>query len=202
MNKTHIITQLRGTAHWINQKGWCPATGGNFSARLDENKFLITASGRDKGQLQETDFLVATHQGQILGSELKPSAELPVHCFLYAHLNAGAVLHTHSVNATVFSRLIKKTVWPISGYEMQKAISGFHSHNDTLQLANFPNKQNMDELVSAISNYQQQHALPFGFLVQGHGIYAWGDDLFAARRHLEGLEFLIECELKQLQFKP
>lgn len=200
MNKNQLITQLRGTAQWLYQKGWCPATGGNFSARLSDSTFLITASGRDKGQLQETDFLVCNLQSQVLGSDQKPSAETPVHCYLYAKHNAGAVLHTHSVNATVFSQLIKKNAWPICGYEMQKSIQGFHSHEQTLLLPNFANNQDIDALVSVIDLYQQNQPLPFGFLVEGHGIYAWGDDLFSARRHLEGLEFLIACELQRLQF--
>ena len=32
-----------------------------------------------------------------------------------------------------------------------------------------------------------------GFLVRGHGLYAWGKDLTAARRHIEGFEFLFAC---------
>jgi methylthioribulose-1-phosphate dehydratase len=32
-----------------------------------------------------------------------------------------------------------------------------------------------------------------GFLVRGHGLYAWGETLAAAKRHVEGLEFLLSC---------
>jgi methylthioribulose-1-phosphate dehydratase len=35
----------------------------------------------------------------------------------------------------------------------------------------------------------------FGFLIYKHGIYAWGDSIFEAKRHLETWEFLLEAEL-------
>jgi methylthioribulose-1-phosphate dehydratase len=31
-----------------------------------------------------------------------------------------------------------------------------------------------------------------GFLLRGHGLYTWGDDLTQARRHVEIFEFLLE----------
>jgi methylthioribulose-1-phosphate dehydratase len=42
---------------------------------------------------------------------------------------------------------------------------------------------------------------PFGILISGHGLYAWGDDLAMAKRHLEILEFLLEQHWRELQLK-
>jgi methylthioribulose-1-phosphate dehydratase len=39
--------------------------------------------------------------------------------------------------------------------------------------------------------------LQYGFLVRGHGLYCWGKQVEEARRHLEGLEFLFQCELQR-----
>ena len=39
---------------------------------------------------------------------------------------------------------------------------------------------------------------PPGLLITGHGLYAWGKDLFSANRHLEILEFLLEQRWRQL----
>ena len=39
---------------------------------------------------------------------------------------------------------------------------------------------------------------PHGLLIAGHGLYAWGEDLFSATRHLEILEFLLEQRWRQL----
>ncbi len=41
-------------------------------------------------------------------------------------------------------------------------------------------------------------AAPYGLLIAGHGLYAWGKDLGTARRHLEILEFLLEQHWRQL----
>jgi methylthioribulose-1-phosphate dehydratase len=36
----------------------------------------------------------------------------------------------------------------------------------------------------------------WGYLIDGHGLYAWGGDMAEARRHLEAFEFLLGCELE------
>jgi methylthioribulose-1-phosphate dehydratase len=35
----------------------------------------------------------------------------------------------------------------------------------------------------------------WGYLIDGHGLYAWGRDMAEARRHLDAFEFLLGCEL-------
>ena len=35
----------------------------------------------------------------------------------------------------------------------------------------------------------------YAYLIEGHGLYTWGQDMQEARRHLEALEFLLACEL-------
>ena len=36
----------------------------------------------------------------------------------------------------------------------------------------------------------------WGYLIDGHGLYAWGRDMAEARRHLDAFEFLLDCELE------
>jgi methylthioribulose-1-phosphate dehydratase len=40
-----------------------------------------------------------------------------------------------------------------------------------------------------------------GFLLRGHGLYTWGDDLAQARRHVEILEFLLETTGRMHSFR-
>ena len=42
----------------------------------------------------------------------------------------------------------------------------------------------------------------WGYLIEGHGMYAWGRDMAEARRHLEAFEFLINCELEMRKLRP
>lgn len=192
-----LSTALIDAGRWIDAQGWCPATGGNFSARLEAEQALVTASGRHKGRLTEADLLMVDLDGKPLESELTPSAETLLHTRLY-RLDAqiGAVLHTHSVASTVLSRLAANDWLTISGYEMQKSLAGNQSHEPTIRLAVFDNTQDMQALAEQLQQRWQQQALSWGLLVRGHGLYAWGKDVSEARRHLEGLEFLFACELE------
>ena len=48
MTENQQLTALLAACHWIGDKGWCPATGGNMSLRLDERQCPVTESGKDK----------------------------------------------------------------------------------------------------------------------------------------------------------
>lgn len=191
--------QIIDAGRWIDQQGWCPATGGNFSIRLDSETALVTASGCHKGHLSEQDMLEVDLSGQPKAdvSDRKPSAETLLHTRLYSlSSHIGAVLHTHSVASTVLSRLATHDWLELSGYEMQKSLAGNTTHDETIRLAVFDNTQDMSDLAGQVSERWMDEPLNWGFLVSGHGLYAWGKDMQEARRHLEGLEFLFACALE------
>ena len=54
-------------------------------------------------------------------------------------------------------------------------------------------------LAQQVAQRWQQQPLNWGLLVRGHGLYVWGRSLDEAKRHLEGWEFLINCELERLK---
>jgi methylthioribulose-1-phosphate dehydratase len=195
------IIELTAIANWIGNQGWCPATGGNFSARIDENLCIVTASGVDKTALQEDDFLIVElTTGKVHSGSQKPSAETLLHTTLYElSKDIAAVLHTHSVAATVLSNYCQNfNSLIIHGYEMQKALKGVTSHEAKVCLPILENSQNMRELSAQLKQRWQVEAFEYGFLVQGHGLYAWGNSLPEAKRHLEGIEFLLSCELNRM----
>jgi len=194
---TPLSTAVIEAGRWIDAQGWCPATGGNFSVRLAAEQALVTASGRHKGHLSEADLLSVDLNGRPLDSDLKPSAETLLHTRLYAlDADIGAVLHTHSIASTVLSRLETGDWFSMQGYEMQKSLAGNLSHEPEIKLALFENTQDMQLLADKLRTRWQQTPLQWGFLVRGHGLYAWGRNMAEARRHLEGLEFLFACELE------
>ncbi|AJZ88900.1 Methylthioribulose-1-phosphate dehydratase [Beauveria bassiana D1-5] len=192
------LAQLVTTCHWIGAKGWAPATGGNMSIRQDAEWCWLSESGRDKGSLTSEDFLqvdIATNQAP---SGRKPSAETGLHTLVYRLFpEANVVLHVHTVNATVLSRIEKGPALNISGYEMQKTLTGQQTHLNTVPIAIFDNDQDIDALAKRIERYAEQIPLNYGFLLRGHGLTCWGKDVAEARRQLEGLEFLFECEMQR-----
>jgi methylthioribulose-1-phosphate dehydratase len=176
--------------------GWTPATSSNFSMRLDAQHAAITVSGRDKGRLVPEDIMVVDWQGRPVATEHRPSAETLLHTQLYARFpDIGCVLHTHSRTQTVASRLFAAQGHvPLAGYELLKAFSGNQTHEAAINVPVLPNTQDMPALAAQVERLLDAGPL-WGYLIDGHGLYAWGRDMAEARRHLEAFEFLFACEL-------
>ncbi len=194
---------LVSLAHWIADNRWSPATSTNYSIRLDDTSCAITISGKDKSLLTAGDVMVVDWMGNPLSSG-KPSAETLLHTHLYArNRDINVVLHTHSVPATVISqRLIQQKEssellmhWSVAGYEVQKAFLHIDTHESLLRLPVFPNTQDMMKLSQMVDDYLDQYPQCVGYLIAGHGLYTWGDSVVSCKRHLEALEFLLQCDL-------
>ncbi len=193
--------------------GWTPATSSNFSMRISAEHVAITISGRDKGRLHEDDIMVVDLDGRAVGSDHRPSAETLLHTQLYARdASIGCVLHTHSHNQTVASRLYADDGQIVfAGYELLKAFRGFDTHDAVMRTPVFPNTQDMIELSTWVETWlcgeeiqQLQHgtAITSAYLIDGHGVYAWGKDMAETRRHLDAFEFLLACELDLRRLRP
>jgi methylthioribulose-1-phosphate dehydratase len=192
------LPALVEACHWLGAKGWAPATGGNMSVRENADWCWLSESGKDKGSLTVDDFLQVEIATDRAPSGRKPSAETGLHTLIYRlYPEANAVLHVHTVNATVLSRVENLAMLKLTGYEMQKSLSGQTSHLDTVSIPLFDNDQDIPALARRIEIYARQTPINYGFLLRGHGLTCWGRSVAEARRHLEGLEFLFECEMQR-----
>lgn len=180
----------------LSALGWTPATSSNFSMRLDDRHAAITVSGRDKGRLSAADIMVVDFKGRAVATAHRPSAETLLHTQLYARYpEIGCVLHTHSHVQTVASRLYAADGHVhLEGYELLKAFHGNHTHEMAIDVPVLSNTQDMPALAAWVETLLDQQPL-WGYLIDGHGLYAWGRDMAEARRHLEAFEFLFSCEL-------
>lgn len=188
--------ELVANVRELAARGWTPATSSNFSMRMDERHVAITASGGDKGRLEKSGLMVVDLDGAPVGTDRRPSAETLLHTRLYRRFpEVGCVLHTHSHNQTVASRLFAGAGHVrLEGYELLKAFAGTGTHETALDLPVLPNSQDMVAL-SALADAGLDRGPAWGYLIDGHGLYAWGRDMAEARRHLEAFEFLLGCEL-------
>ncbi len=188
-----LIVNLRE----LSALGWTPATSSNFSRRLDDRHAAITVSGRDKGKLTESDIMVVDFDGQPVATEHRPSAETLLHTQLYKRLpEIGCVLHTHSPVQTIASRLYAGQGYVhLEGYELLKAFNGNTTHDDQIDVPVLANTQDMHTLAAQVDGLLDKQCM-WGYLIDGHGLYAWGQDMAEARRHLEAFEFLLHCELE------
>jgi methylthioribulose-1-phosphate dehydratase len=192
-----LARQMIEAGAMFHRRGWVPATGGNFSARLTSDRVLITASGIHKGELKPGDFLVADMDGRPLEAGRKASYETGLHMQAYRFdPSIGAVLHVHSIANTVLSRRLDRIV--LTGYELQKILPGAPDPAAAVEIPVFGNDQDIARLsaeVDAHMKKQEEGRRVPAYLIAGHGLYAWGDNVAQARHRVEALEFMFECEL-------
>jgi len=176
-------------------RGWALGTSGNFSAVVSRDPFriAITSTGLDKGSLTPDQLVQVDANGTVTEGSGQASAETALHLVVVRAREAGAVLHTHSIWSTIISELhaAQGGIW-IEGYEMLKGLQGVKSHTHREWLPIVENDQDMARLAGVVDRTLTQHPEAHGFLLQGHGLYTWGEDLGQAKRHLEILEFLLE----------
>lgn len=180
----------------MDARGWVPATAGNISVRLDATRIAITRSGGHKGFLDGASVMQVGLDGLALTTNAKSSAETLLHCQIYRLFpDAGAVLHGHSVAGTVLS-MHRSGPIRLAQYEVLKVFEGQTTHDAALDLPVFDNDQDIARLAS-IAEPTLVAGTPLGYLIRGHGIYIWGPDMNVALARLEGLEFLLACELEK-----
>jgi methylthioribulose-1-phosphate dehydratase len=198
-----INKQLRESlAHTIRTyhvKGWSPATSTNYSFRENATaqEMYVSRSGIDKSAFLPEDFMAVDFAGKPTPeyAEIRPSAETLIHGVLYEMFpEATVILHSHSVYAVLMSQKHDAEI-TFQGYEIQKGFDGQTTHEATVSIPVFDNSQDMVEFTArmqagkaALGNHS--------FVIRNHGTYAWGRNLFEAKRHLETLEYLLEVAFK------
>lgn len=188
--------ELIAAGRFLFERGWVPATSGNFSARLSDGRLLLTVSGRHKGRLTRDDVLLADPDGHSLDGR-RPSAETALHVQVYRRFpDAHCVLHPHTISATLLSRLHRDEL-RLQDYELLKAFPGVDTHDCTVTVPIFPNDQDIERLSGRVDEWMARYAGPLhGYLIGGHGFYTWGRSVDDALRHVEAFEFLFECETR------
>jgi methylthioribulose-1-phosphate dehydratase len=198
MSEESQVDALRAIGREFHRRGWSVGGSSNFSSLVSREplRFLITASGRDKGRLGSDDFVVVKEDGlPVEPNGPRPSAETALHSAIYGGTDAGAVLHVHSVWETLLTDLkADADELVIEGFEMLKGFAGIATHEYPKQVEIFDNSQQMNDLAKRLGRRLADHERPLqhGFLLRRHGLYAWGRDIGEARRHVEVFEFLFE----------
>jgi methylthioribulose-1-phosphate dehydratase len=179
-------------------RGWVLGTSGNLSAVIsrDPLRLAITPSAAHKGRLLAHEILEIDAAGAVVrpaAASARPSAETRLHLEIVRRRGAGAVLHTHSVWATILSDLHASAGgMAIEGYEMLKGLDGVptHAHREWVPIV--ANDQDMDRLGASVGATLGEHAAAHAFLLERHGLYTWGRTVADAERQVEILEFLFE----------
>ena len=185
------------------RRGWVLGTSGKFSTLLARKplRICVTASGMEKGKLDETNFLELDDNAEILQGFGKPSAETLLHLTIYRFIpKARSILHTHSVWGTILSdHFFEQGAIEIEGYEMLKGLSGVKTHEHIEIVPIVENSQDYVALSHVIENVLRENKGIHGVYLRRHGLYTWGDNVAEAKRHVEIFEFLFEVLGRRLR---
>jgi len=108
------------TALAMSRRGLSPGRSGNVSCRWGEG-MLITPSGLAYDTLKPADVVAVDADGTPAAGALKPSSEWRFHLAAYRQrADAAAVVHTHSLHATVLASLHR----PIPAFHYMVAVAG------------------------------------------------------------------------------
>lgn len=171
-SELRALRQAVAEANWALPKaGLVTMHSGNASGYLPEHDVLvIKPSGMDYEAITPDNLVaVRVSTGEVLGSHLRPSVDLPHHLFLYRHLPAvRGVIHTHSNYATAFAAvgravpLVLTAIADEFGAEIPCA----------------PYVDNEGEHIGeAILKYRNRAP---SILMGNHGVFAWGSSPKAA----------------------
>lgn len=186
-------------------KGWASGTGGGMSIRRGDRIFMAPSSVQ-KERIRPEDVFVLDLKGEVLQRPVNPRLKVseckPLFMHAYQLRGAGAVLHSHSLNAMMVTWLYDE-FFRVSNLEMQKGIAGVGAF-DTLEVPIIPNTPFEHQLTDSIGAAIRANPATHAVLVRGHGAYIWGKDWIQAKTQAECYDYLFEAaiKLRQLGLDP
>lgn len=189
-----LRTDLIVAAKHFYDRGWMVGTAGNLSARLEDGSFWITASGRQKGKLTETDFIRINLDGAILEQphpDSRPSAETSIHLAVYNSFpEAQACYHVHSVEANLVSRLAAGDAVSLPAIEMLKGL-GVWEENPQVSMPLFANYLSVPKIAQEICEvFTLSPPKVPALLIRDHGVTVWANSPAAAYNYIEIVEYI------------
>ncbi len=170
----------------MNSSGLNQGTSGNASVRVDGG-LLITPSGMDYEFMAPHDIVKLDLDGKVLRGHRAPSSEWHFHCrVMAAKPIAGAILHTHSINATTLACLGRG----IPPFHYMVAVGGGRDIR-CAPYATFGTEKLADAVIEALDNR-------LACLMANHGMLVLGRDLDDAYKRAVEIETLAAQYLKAL----
>lgn len=191
-----LIVQL---CRQFYDKGWVSGTGGGISIRQG-GRIYVAPSGVQKERLAERDLFELDQAGEVVsapegGTRLSECA--PLFMNAYRLRRAGAVLHSHSINA-LLATLVFDGELRVTHLEMMKGISGTGYH-DELVVPIIENTAREHQLTESMADAMQRYPDAHAVLVRRHGVYVWGDTWQKAKVHAECYDYLFEAAVRMRQ---
>ncbi|MGI5174325.1 class II aldolase/adducin family protein [Treponema sp. OMZ 840] len=153
-------------------------SGGNISLRIDDERFCITPSGLDKGNLSADVIAIVRFDGTNLTPHLKLSIETEMHrAVLSKRPDINAVIHAHPVYASSFATAMPCQINTKLNAETYYILG---------EVANVPYRlMGTTDLAQIVAEHIKDHN---ALLMENHGAIAVGTELLTAFDRIELLE--------------
>ncbi len=181
-------------------QGWVSGTGGGISIR-HEGRIHVAPSGVQKERLAAEDLFELDEEGEVVVRPADPTLTLsactPLFMNAYRLRDAGAVLHSHSINA-MLATLNVGDVFRVTHLEMMKGITGTGYH-DVLEVPVIDNTAHECDLADSMADAIRAFPKSDAVLVRRHGVYVWGSDWVRAKTQAECYDYLFAAAVRMRQ---
>lgn len=199
INEKQVRADICRICALLYSRGLIRGPSGNVSARLGENRILLTPGGTMKFDLNPDQLITVDLAGEkvepinSVNRDLKPTSELSMHLEVYRRRSdVGGVVHAHTSHAVAL------TVAGI-GLRTQVLTEGmlFLGVVPTAQYGTPTTSELSDSIIEYIPNHD-------AILLPYHGSITFGHDVWQAFSRTEVLEQVAEIQLftSQLEEKP
>lgn len=175
------------------QLGWASGTGGGIAIRSGET-LLMAPSGVEKETIRPEDIFELDLQGRITRSPTGPGLRLtacaPLFMAPFRHRQAGAVLHSHSLDVVLASMLVESgEPLRLTRLEMLKGLEGV-GYFDVHEIPVIDNTALEHELEDRVDRAVRDFPKANAVIVRNHGVYIWGRNAAHAKTQAECLDWL------------
>jgi L-fuculose-phosphate aldolase len=185
MQDAEARRQIVEAGRRLRDRFFVASNDGNLSARLSEDRILVTPTSVNKGDVTAEQIITIDMQGKVVAGNLKPSSETKMHLAVYrARPDVQAIVHAHPPTATGFAacriRLDQDVILPEVVFGLGKI--GFAEYGTPTT----------DEIPNAVvKEIPDCEAL----LLSNHGALTVGPDVMQAYYRMEVLEMYARVRL-------
>lgn len=176
---------------------------GNVSG-IDREKELVVIkpSGISYDKMKPKDMVVLNLYGQVVEGQLKPSSDTQAHLVLYRQFTTiGGVVHTHSEWATSWAQAGKGI--PVVGTTHADYFYGEIPCTRKMTKGEIEGGYELETGRVIVERFKSinPEQVP-GVLVNNHGPFTWGNDVYNAVHNAVVLEEVAKLTFRTLQLNP